>query len=296
MYNIIPLIIILVCLALILAIVLKKFPYLATFDVSKNPQEKAAMVKEQIINERLKRKVKYIWSKISPFFTLIGNVSQRKIKSWQEKLATAEEKYKNKPAKSALVTKEEFTGLQNNLDNLLEEAETLGTKEEFEQAEKKFIEIISLDPKNIEAFRGLGNLYLIMKNYSEARQTFEYILKLNKVDDQAYANLGKIEAAQGNLEQAREDLLKSIDLADLAVHHFELAEVCVRQDDYEAAKINLEQALQLEPNNPKYLDLFIKICIITKDRAAAEIALNKLKEVNPDNAKIGDWQEEINAL
>jgi len=48
------------------------------------------------------------------------------------------------------------------------------------EAEKKFIEIISLDPKNLKAYKGLGQVYLELKEYKQAEQTFMFVLQLEK--------------------------------------------------------------------------------------------------------------------
>jgi tetratricopeptide (TPR) repeat protein len=293
MYNIIPLIVILLCLGIILAIIFKKFSFLSTFDVSKNPKEKELETKDKLINERLKRKAKFVWNKLSPFTKLASNIGVRKIKSWQEKLKNLEEKYKKKPQKEVLMTKEEFYNLEQNINNLLKQAEKLIDQEEYGDAEKKYIEIISYDPKNVEAYRGLGNLYILQNNYSEAKQIFEHILKLNKLDDQAYAKLGKIAEEEGNLILAKEDIQKSLNLKTTGLHYFELAEVCLKLGEIENVDVNLMKALELEPNNPKYLDFLIKICIIKKDKTGAKEALARLRTVNPENGKIIEFEEQI---
>lgn len=296
MYNIIPLIIILICLAIILAIVFKKLPFLSTFDVSEMPKEKASEAKEKIINERLKRKVKFFSEKISPWTKVLANLGQRKIKSAHDKLKELEEKYKKKTPKEALVTKEDFEDFEKEIDKLFREAKELTDKEEYDEAEKKYIEIIGLDSKNIEAYRGLGNLYFLQRNYEDAKQTFAHILKLNKADDHAYARLGKIAEQEGDFDQAKQDLLKSLDISTAPIHFFELAEVCFKMEEYKEALVNLNKALKIEPNNPKYLDLLLTISIIIKDKKKATATLAKLRETNPENKKIEEFEQQIEEL
>ncbi|MCX6743398.1 MAG: hypothetical protein NT116_04145 [Candidatus Parcubacteria bacterium] len=60
--------------------------------------------------------------------------------------------------------------------------------------------------------------------------------------------------------------------------------------------MNLEKALGLEPNNPKYLDLLITISLIIKYKNLAKQSLERLKEANPDNAKIEEFQAQIKEL
>ncbi|OGY41714.1 MAG: hypothetical protein A2Y82_02430 [Candidatus Buchananbacteria bacterium RBG_13_36_9] len=263
MYNIIALIAILLCLAIILAIIYRKLPLLASFDVDSIPEVKIAETKTKLMEQRMTRKFKFIYSKIIPFFTIIGNFFQRKFKVISEKIAAWEEKYKTKPQKEVLVTKEEFETFEKKIGVSLKEAQESINHESYEEAEKKYLEILSTDPKNIQAYRGLGNIYFLQKQYEEAKQTFIHILKLDKADRLA---------------------------------NFELAEVFAKMGNYEEAIINLEKALAIEPNNPKYLDLLITIAIIIKDKNLAKQSLARLKESNPDNAKIEEFQSQIKEL
>ncbi|HDQ23051.1 MAG TPA: tetratricopeptide repeat protein [Candidatus Uhrbacteria bacterium] len=263
MYNILALIIILICLGIILAIVVRKMPILASFDVNEIPEEKNAKTKDKIIGERLQRKAKFLLSKVSPAFKKATSFSQLKIKSINEKLKELEEKYRKRIPKEDLVTKEDFEKFEKNIDSLLAEAESFADKDDYEEAEKKYIEIIGLDSRNIEAYHGLGDVYFMRKNYDEARQTFEHILKLNKIDGKAF---------------------------------FKLAELYCQLENYEHAMVDLAKALEIEPNNPKYLDLLVKICIILKDKKKAKEALLKLREVNPENKKIADFEIDIKKL
>jgi protein O-GlcNAc transferase len=169
-------------------------------------------------------------------------------------------------------------------------------QEDYDEAEKKYIEIISLEPKNVEAYRGLGNLYFIQNNYEDAKQTFNHVLKINKEDDMAYAKLGAIAAESGDLKDAKDSYLQSINIQNKAIHFFELAEVCYKLEEYADATKNLEKALEIEPNNPKYLDILITVCIAAKNKAKAADVLDRLNEVNPDNQKIEEFAAEIKEL
>jgi tetratricopeptide (TPR) repeat protein len=263
MYDIIPLIIILLCLAGILAIVIKKLPLLAVFDINSIPEEKAEETKKKIMEERLERKLKVLGNKIKPYFQLILNFFQRKIKSSQEKMAQLEDKYKSKAKKEVLVTKQEFQTLEAKIENILTQASNLIKNENFDAAEKKYIEILSLDAKNLAAYHGLVDLYLAQKQYQEAIATLKHLLKLNKADSQAF---------------------------------FDLAEIMFRFEDYDDALNNVVKALEIEPVNPKYLDLLFTISIIIANKDMAREALERLKAVNPENAKISEMEAKIQGI
>ncbi|MFA5189066.1 MAG: tetratricopeptide repeat protein [Patescibacteria group bacterium] len=264
MYNIISIIVILISLAIIVSIVFKKLPLLAGFDISSIPKEKEAETRTKIMEERMARKFKVFYNKIKPFFKIIANFGQRKINLLTEKIKAWEEKYKTaKPPKEALMTKDEFQTLEKKIESQLEAAQDLINQESYQEAEKIYLEILSLEPKNIPAYRGLANLYFVQKQYLEAKQTYQHVIKLNKKDSSSY---------------------------------FALAEILYETEDYNNALSVLQTALNLEPNNPRYLDLFITISILVKDKELARQSLAKLIEVNPDNAKISEFAEQIKTL
>jgi len=257
MYNIIPLAVILASLAVIIIIVVKKFPILANLDVENIPKEKEARFKEQILSGRLKREIFSRASKIkkivSPALEEVGKFFQ-----WaHDKLYELKEAYGRQEA----LPRQEA---EKAVDKLLAEANELAKNEELDAAEKKLIEIINLDSKNAEAFKKLGELYFERKNFEEAKQTFEYAAKLEK-------------GSNGEV-------------------YFDLALVNMSMGDAKSAAARIKNALELEPNNPRYIDTAIQISIMNKDKAKAVAAYDKLKEVNPDNRKLDEIKSRIDEM
>lgn len=68
------------------------------------------------------------------------------------------------------------------------------TKEFIEQ-EKELIYRIAKNHADIESYLSLGELYMGIKNYDDAKQSFEHALKINHRDKKAKSNLKKIEKA-----------------------------------------------------------------------------------------------------
>jgi hypothetical protein len=60
--------------------------------------------------------------------------------------------------------------------------------------------------------------------------------------------------------------------------------------------LNARKALEIEPNNPRYLDTILEISIIKKDKVLANETYKRLKEVNPENQKLAEIKEEIAEL
>ncbi|OQA39135.1 MAG: tetratricopeptide repeat protein [Parcubacteria group bacterium ADurb.Bin316] len=275
MFNIIPLILIIISLILIINIVVKKFSALASLDVASIPAEKEAVFKERIMGNRLKREFFKYYSKLlkflRPFFSTIG----RLLKTLYGKLIDFKENYNRE---SSLVLNTE-----DHISKLLAEAEDLVKKDEYDEAEKRYIEIISLDSKNLKAFRSLGRLYAEEKKYQEAEQTLMHVLRL--IDKEVNQSGGEVS------DSDREEIN-----SQLAETHFDLVEVNKGKNNLSEAISCINEALAIIPNNPRYLDTKLEISIMNKDKSSALEAYDKMAEVNPDNQKLGEFKKKIEEL
>ena len=65
-------------------------------------------------------------------------------------------------------------------------------KDLFVVEEKKYIETIIKNPRDVKTYRSLGLLYLAQKNYKDAKESFKQILKINSKDKEAKKKLKEI--------------------------------------------------------------------------------------------------------
>jgi tetratricopeptide (TPR) repeat protein len=175
------------------------------------------------------------------------------------KLTAAERNYQQKQRKEiASQMGEDLT------EQFIEEARALMQEEHWDRAEKKLIDVIRDNPKSVDAYETLGRLYFAKRDLDLAKETFTFLTsKLAKEDASAIASLGEVEELLG---------------------------------DMEAAHGHFARAREIRPNNPRYLDFFIRSAIAVKKKKEAKEGLKKLKEVNPDNQKIALFEEEIAGL
>jgi hypothetical protein len=61
----------------------------------------------------------------------------------------------------------------------------------------------------------------------------------------------------------------------------------------DVAKESILQAVELEPQNPKYLDLLIEIAIICGNKDLALKGYGELRLVNPENQKLSSFKDRI---
>lgn len=268
MLTIISIILVLISLAVILAIILKKFPALAILDVSNMPGEKEAKFKNTIIKARVERDLAK-WSGVfGRFFLFVNSNLAKALKVAQRNLKKMKLSYK-------VSSKMPWPEKQKQIKELLTAVEDLIKKEEFNEAEEKLVEVISLDQKNLGAFFKLGGIYEELKKYPEARQTYEYALKLAK--------------------QFKDDLKMLGDLS-LPEIYFSLAWLEKVAGNYDAAFDNVLEALEFEASSPRYLDLILDLSIIRKDKESALRYFEKLAAANPENQKLEELREEIENL
>lgn len=243
-------------LALIGFVVWRKLPQVRMIDPSTDKESVSRQKKYDIMKGRLERAGgKQFDSLNKSVLKPLGTGFQNFVRRVAGKLTAVERKYQ---AKQKEIRPSSYT--HKELDALVEEANALVDNDEFDKAEKKYIEIISYDAKFVPAYEYLGRLYLRRKDFDLAKETFAFLAKLSPKDASVITSLGEVEEALGNTEAAFEFYKK---------------------------------ASALSPKNPKYLDFLIESAIETGNKYEANQALDRLREVNPDNQKIDEFEDQI---
>ena len=294
MFSTFLVIIIVICLVAIAIIVGRKFSALKAVNTKTAPVIQQMDVKRKLLEQRLQRHLKDGGSKAYTYIKpLVAQISV-KLRQLYQKLFELEENYRHKVLKSSFKDK---VVQEQKVDEILKQAEDFIDKENFADAEKKYVEALTLDDKSYQAYQGLGQLYLLQKDYEHAKETFEFLLKLNQEDPFIYRSLGEIAAGRGDLKSAEDEYIKSLELdnKDIA-SYLDLAEVYLNLDEPRKAFEVISQAAAIEPRNPKILDFLIEVCIILQDKVAARKALRQLSEANPENQKLSEFKERIGKI
>ena len=290
MWNVIGIIATIAGAYLIWTVIGKKFPQLKLIDLKTLAKERHAQVKSRIMKDRFDRSMGELSKRSSTVATGLREKIGAKYRGLYDKLKTmeAEAEAQSPPAPDVR---------DSRIARLMADAESAFEDDRPEDAEKKYIDVLRLDPHSVDAYRGLAEVYIELKSYDQARETLEFLLKLNKDDDRAFERLGAIEVFKGNFRQAEERFLSSIALAgNVASHRVQLAKVYLQTGEEKKAWDQFKLALASEPYNPKYLDYFLEVSILIGDAEAAEEALNALEAANPDNAKLEGFRERVNDL
>lgn len=231
---------------------------IALIDVKTVPVDKTERMKEQIVAERILRKIalmtKPVKEKINPVWEFFQNRFRR-----LAKVAFDMEKRSERLARGSWDALTAGTRMHATLT----EADKLAKEGEYVAAEKKYMDALSLDIKNPKLYERLGAMYIRAKSYPEARETLRYASRLSPNDASVVAALGEVAIAQG---------------------------------EYADAITYFEHAAQIRPRSPKYLNFLIQACILGKNKVLAEDALNRLAEVNPENAKLQELDKKIGEM
>ena len=264
MYNIIPLIIVLLCLVVIISIVIRRLPQLAILDVENMPEEKANKVKDEIVQKRLVRDIVNFLKRFAHIGEFFKNLTSS-MANWLNHLRQLKAQHQAKKVEVNISRDEKIKMLTAQAEELIKSEEL----EDLKQAEAKLIEVVSLDKKNLAAFMDLADIYGKLKKNFEAKQTYQYCLRLLDFKD---------------------------DKAKEAEINYSLSLVNREIDNLDEARANIIESLKIEPNNPRFLNLVLELCVDLKDKAMATEFLARLKEANPENQSLEDWQEKINSL
>ena len=242
-------------LLVLIFLAFRKLPQIKVVDPASSRQAKTRGVKYDILRKRFERvseeQMKNVRRTVSgPFAWMQGAV--RKVAG---RLAAIERSYAERQ-KGGLKRKPN----SQELKRMVEEAHDLLEAERYDAAEKKLFEVLSIDPKNVDAYEDIGRLYIRTRNLENAKEAFKFLNKLSPQDASVLASLG---------------------------------EIAMLEHDVDSAYTYFSRAKNISPNNPKYLDFFIDAAIQKGDVMEATIAVKHLREVNPDNKKIPVLEERI---
>ena len=297
MYNILAFLLIALSLLVILVVIIRKFPQLALIDVESLPEVKEEKKKDEYLLKKFEQKKKMKGMGKQSFVSFITWFKRLQLKfrmyvGFIERQVLTHAQRKRMPQ-----TPEEFDQTMAEVKKLLNEAQQASEQDKLDIAESKYIAIIRLDARNIEAYRGLGDVYFRQGQLEEAAQTCQFLLHIDKKDDAAHIQMAKIAEAQGDIDEAISHYQQAILLNDnIATRFAKLASLLKEGGQREGALESIQQAVELEPENPKYLDNLVELAILVSDKKLAEQGFQQLRMVNPENQKLDLLREKIEKI
>jgi tetratricopeptide (TPR) repeat protein len=296
---ILPSILILVALISIGFLVYRTYPQLTLIKEDTIPEIREAKKKYDIVKRRLEERAKKQKTageiQFVPFQVVWNNIQQQfrnKVNAIAEQVRAEQTSHQQK-ALSELSTEEK----QQQAKEKIRDAKRAYDQDEFEFAEKCFIEAIRIDPHAVDAYRGLAQVYIAQDQLIEAKETYHFLHQLSPSDDSILLQLAEIAELEGDIRSAVAYYEQALLINDShAVRFAKLGELLNRLEEYETAFEAWGQAVELEPQNPKYLDNLIETGIMVEQIGVVEQALQQLRTVNPENKKITIFQDKLRLL
>ena len=280
----------LAALATLAVIVVRHWKEIRLLDPDSIKEERMRKTREQIVAQRFERLKSDALAPVKAVGKRAVLEGKKAFHAAYIKLIRLERFYKHAKAPFASVA----PSVKDRVKSMLEEAKSLARDLKWADAERRFLEVLTVDNRNIDAYKGLGSIYLKQKLYPQARETFEFLSKMDKEDDACFAALGEIAEGEGDLEEAERMLKKAVELkprrADYAV---ELARFYLAHDRPEDAWLPIVSATELTPKSPKYLELAIEIAMRTNRRDEARRRYDKLRLVSDDRQKLQVLKEKL---
>lgn len=148
----------------------------------------------------------------------------------------------------------------------------------FIRAEKALLTILKIDEKNAAAYNRLGILYAKQKEYKDAIDCFEIASSIEPTPSSLH-NLGLIYYDTESYDKAAVAFEQALRLEDnLAARHIAYAKVQERLGNNKLMLVELEKAVELEPNQEAY-SLLYKAYVAAGRMPEADLLEQKLKKL-----------------
>jgi len=185
----------------------------------------------------------------------------------------------------------------DRISRMLREAVALEANGDIARAERMYVEILKLNPRQRDAYRGLGMLYLVNRQFRQAKETFDFLMRIGGADGDVFAGLGIIAEANGAFTEAEAMRKRALDVEpDSPKRHVELAAFYVRRENPRLAWPAAKRACELDPSSGEALEISIASAILLADRKEAEARYERLRLMGYDRSKLQRLKEKLDAI
>jgi len=290
----IPLVVVVCCLVLIGYIIFTKFPLLVNLNVDSLQTERETQKKRELMNRRILAEGAALQKRFAYIFVPFKKIWCQLQLRFRIYVGKIERLWHHEQRQKSLKKPERSETVHEKLLTLLKDADLAFSQNNLSRSEELYISAIKLDPKSASAYRGLADTYLAKGSIEEAKETYEFLLRLTPDDDAVMVKIAEIAEERGDIETAIAQYQLAVVVNDaLSPRFYHLAELLLRIEQPQVAKEAILAAVDLEPKNPKYLDLLIETVILCGDKPVAKRAFEELRLVNPDNQKLPLFAEKI---
>ncbi len=282
-----------VSLASVLVILLRHWKEIRLLDPESIQDEQIRKKQKAILEKRFERVKTSSINPVRSVFKRIIFVIKKTFHAGYIKLIRIDRFYKQAKKPFAHVGPSE----EEKLKSLLDEARSLVRDEKWADAERRFLEVLAIDQRHKEAYKGLAGLYLKQKMYEQAKETYEFLRKSGFADDAVYAGLAEIAEAEGSVKRAEEMLKKAVEVHQKSAHrHGELAAFYLRAKEPAKAWEPADTAVRLATGSVKFLELALQAAIEMGDVQKAQKKYDALRMAQKDRDALSRWRDRLDKL
>ncbi len=178
MIYIILTIVIIFCFAVIIFLVGRKTNKLKLIAVGEIPEEKQSEVKKQLLESRLQKRLASLGRRAIGLLVAGAKALKQTAVAMRSAIKGRKVNRATKVINQEIKVKREASPLTDQSGKLAE-ANELFKKKKYEEAEEKYIAILKDDPKNIDVYMALGEIYTSNKDWQLAEETFRHVMRIN---------------------------------------------------------------------------------------------------------------------
>lgn len=181
----------------------------------------------------------------------------------------------------------------NKENQLVSKGKELFQKNVLKHAQTAFEEVIEINPKNIDAYFYMGNIFHIKGQLGKAIKAFNKVLELDPNHTDASISLSVILNDIGRYEQAKEVFDKankkvkkeSVGVDDphinkrFSAKHYELAEMYFSYNRYDEALFEYNKAIALDASN---LEIRIKVAKVYSKKGFISKSFEELRRLKSE--------------
>lgn len=297
-----PQALIIIALAVIVFIVVRKLPKTAKMEAELASQ-KAAEKAAGVVSAKKKVALPPVLQKVGPGLKVVGRgiskggkaigrgVSKLIVRGrLREVFSIAKRKRAKKEmvsaSKIAAKAESQQTEKEQAILQLLREAEDYTRQSNWPAAEKVYIKVVALAPKTIEAYLGLGDLYVKQKNWNDAVESYKVALEGDDDNVTAWGNLGLALANKGEWVAAVDALQKAAKLdPGNAVRQATLGMAYMTIKDFKKAAKAYREAVNHDRENLSHRVELATAASLSGENAEAEEMLNTVLARDPLNER-----------
>lgn len=253
-------------------------------------EEQQRQKRERIIEQRFERVRSDALTPLKRVFQTIFLKGKKAFHAAYIRLIQLDRFYKQAKAPFAHMA----PSLKDRIRTLLDEARALARDLKWADAERRFLEVLTLDDRNVDAYKGLAAIYVKQKLYPQAIETYQFLVKIKKADASCFEGLGDIASAQDDASKAEGYYQKAIELQPRVAHqHAVLAHFYLAHAQPQKAWLSAKRANELEPKSAKFLELSLEAALQAGERDEARRRYDALRLQSEDRQKLQTFKDRI---